>query len=259
MMTRSVSLAMMAASALVLTACATAPAPNSGFLSSYDRLAPSQAALASIREARDEAAAEGVDRVVLEPTRFVGGAEAVLSAEERAQVLREMDRQICYEMSERFTVLQQGTPSDARLRAAVTGVSRTNPAGGGLSAVANFFIPGPIGVRAPGGTGGLAAEAEMVLPTTGQQIAAIAWARDAKTVGIDTPSLSTVGDALQLAEPFADALGDAMAPEDRAVRDIADPDPCAQYGPRTQPAGFLTRAVTGLYVPEVNTGSKPAD
>lgn len=86
MMTRSVSLAMMAASALVLTACATAPAPNSGFLSSYDRLAPSQAALASIREARDEAAAEGVDRVVLEPTRFVGGAEAVLSAEERAQV-----------------------------------------------------------------------------------------------------------------------------------------------------------------------------
>lgn len=260
-MTRLATLSTLALSGLTLAACATAPAENSGFLSSYQGLEPAQATLASIRETRDEAAAQGVERVVLEPAVFVDDAGSALTAEERAWVLREVDRQVCYEMSERFTVLGEGagSVSDARLRAAVTGVDLTNPAGSGLSAVANFFIPGPIGVRAPGGTGGLAAEAELVRPTSGQQIAAIAWARNAKTVGIDGPSLSRVGDALQLAEPFADALGDAFAPEDREVREIAEPDPCARYGPRTQPAGFLTRVVTGLYVPRLNTGARPPE
>ncbi|MFP5296807.1 MAG: hypothetical protein ACLGG3_05715, partial [Alphaproteobacteria bacterium] len=60
-------------------------------------------------------------------------------------------------------------------------------------------------------------------------------------------------------EPFGDAVGDAFAPPDRAVRPIPDPDPCARFGPRTQPAGFVTRLVTGLYVPEVNTGAREAE
>ena len=57
-------------------------------------------------------------------------------------------------------------------------------------------------------------------------------------------------------EPFCDAVGDAFAPKDRAVRPIAEADPCAAYGPRTQAAGFATRLVTGLYVPEINTGTR---
>ena len=62
--------------------------------------------------------------------------------------------------------------------------------------------------------------------------------------------------ALQLAEPFGDAVGDAISDPGRKVRPIADPDPCAGFGPRIQPGGFLTRAVTGLYVPEINTGAR---
>jgi hypothetical protein len=54
----------------------------------------------------------------------------------------------------------------------------------------------------------------------------------------------------------ADAVGDTFAPTDRPVRAIADPDPCGRYGPRNQPGGFVTRLVTGLYVPEVNTGTR---
>ena len=140
-----------------LGACATPPAAD-------------PATLASIRQNRDEATLANVERLALEPAVFVGGAEAGLSAEEAGWVLAEVDRQVCYELSERFTVLEPGQPgAQAEVRAAVTGLSLTNPAGSGLSAVANWFIPGPIGVRAPGSTGGLAAEAELVLVPDGRR------------------------------------------------------------------------------------------
>jgi hypothetical protein len=120
-----------------------------------------------------------------------------------------------------------------------------------LSAAANFFIPGPIGVRTPGTTGGLAAESELLAPD-GTQVAALTWGRNANVVGTDNPSLSRVGDALQFAEPLGDAVADAFAPAGRPVRAIAKPDPCARFGPRSQPGGFLARMATGLYVPQLS-------
>lgn len=173
-----------------------------------------------------------------------------------ATACQTVDRQVCYEISERFTL--SATPEGvARVRTGVVAIRPTGAAGSGVAAVANALIPGPGTLRVPGTTGGLAAEAELVAGDA--QIAALAWARNATVVGTDTPSLSRVGDALQLAEPFGDAVGDAFAPPDRAVRPIPDPDPCARFGPRTQPAGFVTRLVTGLYVPEVNTGAREAE
>ncbi|OGN43391.1 MAG: hypothetical protein A2623_13415 [Caulobacterales bacterium RIFCSPHIGHO2_01_FULL_70_19] len=240
-----------------VTACQTAPATDSGFLSAYDRLQTREDTVrASIREHRDEAGAAGVEQVWLEPAVLVGGAGADLPEAERQMVLREVDRQVCYEISERFTL--SATPEGAaRVRTGVVDIRPTGAAGSGVAAVANALIPGPGTLRVPGTTGGLAAEAELV--AGGEQIAALAWARNATVVGTDTPSLSRVGDALQLAEPFGDAVGDAFAPPDRAVRPIPDPDPCARFGPRTQPTGFVTRLVTGLYVPEVNTGAREAE
>lgn len=240
-----------------VTACQTAPATDSGFLSAYDRLQTREDTVrASIREHRDEAGAAGVEQVWLEPAVLVGRAGADLPEAERQMVLREVDRQVCYEISERFTL--SATPEGAaRVRTGVVDIRPTGAAGSGVAAVANALIPGPGTLRVPGTTGGLAAEAELV--AGGEQIAALAWARNATVVGTDTPSLSRVGDALQLAEPFGDAVGDAFAPPDRAVRPIPDPDPCARFGPRTQPAGFVTRLVTGLYVPEVNTGAREAE
>ncbi|MDI6624506.1 MAG: DUF3313 domain-containing protein, partial [Brevundimonas sp.] len=107
----------------------------------------------------------------------------------------------------------------------------------------------------PGSTGMLAAEAEL-LAVDGAQAASLAWARSANVVGMDNPSLSRVGDALQFAEVFGDQVGDSFAPEDRPVRAIAEPDPCERFGPRDQPGGFITRLVTGLYVPETQ-GVRP--
>ena len=248
------TLPLVALAGLSLAACQTAPVADAGFLSRYDGLVAKENTIrASVRERRDDAAAGSVGRVWLEPSVLVGEAGAGLSEDEKAQVLREVDRQICYEVSERFDLASSATGA-ARLRTGVVGIRPTGAAGSGVAAVANAFIPGPGTVRVPGTTGGLAAETEL-LSQSGSQLAALAWARNANVVGTDSPSLSRVGDALQMAEPFGDAVGDAISPADRAVRKISDPDPCAAYGPRVQPVGFATRLVTGLYVPQVNTGS----
>jgi hypothetical protein len=237
-----------------VAACQTAPNPDSGFLTDYTRLQTRDGTIrASIREHRDEARAAGIERVWLEPAVLVDDAGAGLNDQERRMVLREVDRQVCYEASERFTLADRPDGA-ARVRTAVVDIRPTGAAGSGIAAVANVAIPGPGTFRVPGTTGGLAAEAEL-LDALGGQVAAMAWARNANVVGVDSPSLSRVGDALQMAEPFADAAVDAFAPADRRARAIPNPDPCARYGPRIQPVGFATRLVTGLYVPAVNTGT----
>lgn len=238
------------AGAFAVTACQTAPAPDAGFLRSYDGLQTKAGTLrVSVRDRRDDPAAQGVERVYVEPAVLTAGAADGIDPADVGLVLGEVDRQVCYELSERFTVLSAPAADAAHVRAAVTRIVPTQPLGSGASAVANAFIPGPVGIRPPGTTGTLAAEAELI-SVSGSQVAALAWARSANVVGTDTPSLSRVGDALQFAEFFGDQVGDSFAPKDRKVREIADPDPCARFGPRNQPGGFLTRAITGLYVPQ---------
>ncbi|CAN5127919.1 hypothetical protein BH10PSE1_BH10PSE1_05800 [soil metagenome] len=250
------SLPIIALAGLALAACQTAPVANAGFLVRYDGLVTKEDTIrASVRQRRDDAAVTAVDRVWLEPSVLVADAGTGLTEEEKASVLRELDRQICYEVSERFTLAQAPT-GVARLRTGVVGIRPTGAAGSGVAAVANILIPGPGTLRVPGTTGGLATETEL-LGRGGEQIAALAWARNANVVGMDAPSLSRVGDALQMAESVGDAVGNAISQPDRPVRKIPEPDPCAVYGPRNQPVGFVTRMVTGLYVPGVSTGSAP--
>lgn len=237
-----------------LAACAS-PAKQTGFLSSYEGLtARSGAVRANIAERRDPALAE-VRRIRIEPTQLAPGAEAEwLNDAERTLLLREADAQLCFELSERYDLVQDAP--DARVRAAITRVRPTGRVGSVASAAAGFFIPGPIGVRVPGTTGGLGAEAEMVSPD-GRQLAAITWNRSAMPLGTDNPSLSRIGDALQYAEPFADAAGDALSAPTTKARKVASPDPCAEYGPRFRPEGWLAQFATKLYVPQMS-GAKAA-
>lgn len=250
--------AVAAIGALALAACQTAPVANAGFLQSYEGLQTKPGTLrVSVRDRRDDVAAQGVERLYVEPAVLIDGAAEGVAANDVALVLGEVDRQVCYELSERFTVLAEPAVDAARVRAAVTRIVPTGVVGSGASAVANALIPGPIGVRAPGTTGALAAEAEL-LSVDGRQVAALAFARSANVMGMDTPSLSPVGDALQFAEVFGDQVGDSFSPEEREVRRIADPDPCARFGPRDQPGGFLLRSVTGIYVPQTQ-GVRPQE
>jgi hypothetical protein len=241
-----------------LAACAS-PAKQSGFLSSYEGLTPrTDTVRARIAERREAQALSEVKRVAIEPTRLAPSADAEwLNEAERAFLLREVDAQLCFELSERYEIAQTPEDADARVRAAVTAVRPTGRVASGVSAAASFFIPGPVGLRVPGTTGALAVEAEMLAPQGGQ-IAAIAWNRTATAVGTDNPSLSRIGDALQFAEPFADAAARTMSPPDAQTRKIGDPDPCAAYGARFRPEGFLSKMATGLYVPQMS-GAKAAE
>jgi hypothetical protein len=170
-------------------------------------------------------------------------------------LLSEVDRQICFEVSERFTIVLAPSPEAGTIRTAIVRIDTTNRVGSAVSAAAGFFIPVPVvKFRAPMTTGGLAIESELIAPD-GHQVAAVTWARQAEMVGRAEPSLSRIGDALQLAEPMGDAVGDAFSTKARQVRDIPDPDPCARFGSRRNIGRTVANGVvgfaTGLYVPQV--------
>ncbi|OYW92455.1 MAG: hypothetical protein B7Z13_09885, partial [Caulobacterales bacterium 32-67-6] len=231
-------------------------------LSSYEGLTPrTDMVRAGALDRTDTAALAAVSAVRIEPTVFAPQAEARawMTPDEQTAILREVDAQLCFELSERFEIAaRDGGASVPRVRAAVTEVVPTGRAGSAASAAAGFFIPGPIGVRVPGTLGGLGAEAEMLGPQ-GEQIAAIVWRRSATAIGTDNPSLSRIGDALQFVEPFADAAAAAMTPEGAPPRQItAENDPCQEFGARFRVEGLGARFITGLYVPEASA-ARPAE
>lgn len=235
---------------LTLAACATAGQP-SGELSSYRGLEAKEGTLRTgVSRRADEAALAGVTRIALAPTRIADRPETRwLTDGDRRLLLREIDAQLCFELTERYELAPTGA-ADAEVRAVVTRVAPTGRAGSALAAASSFFIPGPIGVRVPGTVGGLGVEAEM-LTREGTQIAALVWNRNATPIGTDDPSLSRIGDALQFAEPFGDTVGAVMSAKDRKQK-IGSPDPCAAFGPRFRPEGWLAKFATGLYIPEAS-------
>lgn len=238
---------------LTLAACAT-PGKPSGSLSSYDGLAPRSGTLRTgISERKSETGLATVRRVLLEPVQMASGAQTGwLNDKERALLLRELDAQMCFEITERYQLTYDPAQADARVKAVITRVKPTGRVASTASAAAGFFIPGPIGLRVPGTLGGLGAEAEMVT-MEGRQVAALVWNRDATAVGADDPSLNRLGDALQFAEPFADVAAATMTPKGLKSRKIdSRDDPCAQFGPRFRPEGFLAGIASGLYVPEMS-------
>jgi hypothetical protein len=240
---------------LCLAACAS-PARQSGFLTTYSGLTAREGTLrAGILEKKAGPEAVAVRRVRLLPSELRATADW-LTEPERRLLQRELDAQLCFEVSERSEIATTEA-ADAEVRAAVTRVAPTGRAGSVASAAAGFFIPGPLGIRVPGATGGLSAEAEMVAQD-GRQLAAIVWSRDATAIGTDNPSLSRVGDALQFMEPFADAAAATMTPPDVKPPGPPKPDPCAEFGPRLRPEGWLAKFATGLYVPQMS-GAKPEE
>ena len=242
----------------LVSGCASADVTRSGFLSDYSKLEPrTDTVRAKVAQYRNEPLLQQINRIWIEPTVLVGDIGEGITEEEKAIIVREIDRRICFAVSDRFEIADQAEQGAGRLRAAASRVQPTNAVGSSASAVANFFIPGPLGVRVPGSTGGLAAEAELLAPD-GQQAAAVIWARDAQVVGTESPSLSRIGDAHQLTGAFASIVAQAVEPQEREKVDKGDTDPCARFGPRIRPEGFVSRFITGLYTPSLS-GAQPQD
>jgi hypothetical protein len=177
------------------------------------------------------------------------------SEREKAMILREVDRQICFEVSKRFSIAPGPSPDAGTIRTAIVRMRTNSRVGSAAEAAIDFFNPIPIVIfRLPSTTGGLAIESELLDPA-GAQIAAIAWRRNARMIGRIKPSLSKAGDALQLAEPLGDSVANAFATKARPKIKIGNPDPCERFGPRKSIkrslAGGVVGGATGLYVPQV--------
>lgn len=246
------STALACGAALTLSACATSEPTRSGFLSDYSLLeVQDDYVRAKVAEYRNEDLLETINSVYIEPVVIGGDIGSRFTEQERALIRHEVDRQLCYEVSKRFEIAPTNDPAAARLRVAATRVIPTNAAGSAASTAVNFFIPGPIGLRVPGSTGGMAAEAELIAPN-GQQAAAVIWSRQAQVVGTDNPSLSRVGDAHRLSTAFGQLVAEAISPEGDKPKAVPTPDPCSRFGPRHRAEGIVTRLVTGVYTPELS-------
>lgn len=241
--------------ALALSACVTAQPTQSGFLGDYARLSPPvQDGAARLQTFRDEAALTGVTRVAIAPTTVTADAQDGWEPGALAPLLAEMDAELCRELAERFEITDD--PTAVQIQAAVTAVARTGQASSLLSAAASQAIPGPGSVRLPVGLGGLSAEAQAIDPVTGAILAQLTWARRAQ-VALSSGSLSPIGDAHQLAEPFADAVGRVLLVEGVEPAAARNPERCPGF--EAGDAGrFVAARVTGLhFVPEVTTSPEP--
>lgn len=195
-----------------LAGCATAPITQSGSLASYQAMAESNGILAKSQLNIDKDKVLAASTVRIMPTSFSGEAGAVLSEEQRRLVANAVDRALCLNLSERFTVVPANERADLTTRTFITQATATDPVAAGASKVVSA-VPGALGVpvpvpRLPIGLGSLTIEAE-ALDRKGRQQAAMVWARGANSF-TNSPVLSQAGDAYDLAGSFSADFGQML-------------------------------------------------
>lgn len=190
--------------ALLLPACATAPITQSGSLTSYQGLAPSNGldTKSLLRVNKQNVLAARTVRIL--PTRFADQVGPSLPEKDRILVANVIDRSLCHALGERFEVVSASQPADLSVRATVTQITPTDETAAGVSVVAKLAttvlnVPGPT-PRLPIGLGSLTIEAEALNPADGQE-AAMVWARGANSF-FSSPKVSKVGDAYDLGSNF---------------------------------------------------------
>ncbi|WP_316171697.1 DUF3313 domain-containing protein [Bradyrhizobium sp. SZCCHNRI1058] len=202
----------MLCAALGLSGCATAQMTQSGALASYQSLAESNGLLAKSQLNVDKDNVLAAQTVRIMPTSFSGQAGAVLTDQQRQLVANAVDRALCLNLSERFTVVAPNQRADLTTRTFITQATPTDPVAAGASKVVSA-VPGALGVpvpvpRLPIGLGSLTIEAE-ALDRKGRQQAAMVWARGANSF-TNSPVLSQAGDAYDLAGSFSADFGQML-------------------------------------------------
>ncbi|MGY3447738.1 DUF3313 domain-containing protein [Bradyrhizobium sp. USDA 4353] len=198
--------------AVGLSGCATAPITQSGALASYRSLEESNGLLAKsvLNINKDNVLAATTVRIM--PTTFAGDVGSVLSEPQQRLVTNAVDRALCLNLSERFTVVLPNERADLTTRTFITQAAATDPVAAGASKVVSA-VPGALGVpvpvpRLPIGLGSLTIEAEAV-DRKGRQQAAMVWARGANSF-TNSPVISQAGDAYDLAGSFSADFGQLL-------------------------------------------------
>ncbi len=234
---------------LTLTACATKPPTQTGFLANQAGMEKvSGTVRAQIERQRDPDALRGVQKLVLLPAKLQEGGDIpdTITPESRALVLGELDRQLCFRLSRRFDLVTSEDPSAARVQAVITRLQETNAAASAASAAVSRLLPGG-SVRLPVGRGGLSIEARLDT-SDGRQAAAMAWSRGAGVV-MDQGSLSEVGDAHRFTSNFAEDFAEFLVEPGTPKRALPPKDPCEKFGERLDLGRMAAGRVIGLHVP----------
>jgi hypothetical protein len=244
-----------ALSLISLSACATKPPTQTGFLSDAGSAQPdldrnADGIRAQVRKSRDMAVLGQVaqsGKVAILPSTIHPDSQipASITPASRLLVTQELDKQLCFHLSRRFEIVAPESPGAARVQAVVTRLQETNAAASVASSAVSFLLPGG-SVRLPVGRGGLSVEARLD-SVDGARGASMAWSRGAGVV-MDDGSLSQVGDAHRFTKDFANAFSTFLVADGTPKRDIAKPDPCAQFGPRLDVARLAAGGVSGLHI-----------
>lgn len=196
------------AMAIILSGCASSPLVNGGGLSSYDGLTQSDGRITKSRLHVKKEQVMAAKTINIAPTHFSATVAPKLTNAQRALVANAVDRALCVNLSDRFTVVDPGTPADLSVRASITQATPTDEIAAGVSAATSIGtkfvdmgVPVPI-PRVPIGLGNLSIEAEAVDPS-GQQQAAMLWGRGA-TAFFSSPKVSKASDAYDLAAEFGE-------------------------------------------------------
>ncbi len=249
----------------LLGACATKPPTQTGFLSDAGSAQPdlerqADGVRAQVRKNRDMAVlgqVAQVGKVAILPSTIHPDSQIPesITPASRMLVIQELDKQLCFHLSRRFEIVTPETPGAARVQAVVTRLQETNVAASVASSAVSFLLPAG-SVRLPVGRGGLSVEARLD-SVDGARGASMAWSRGAGVL-MDDGSLSQVGDAHRFTRDFANTFSTFLVADGTPKRDIAKPDPCAQFGARQDIARIAVGGITGLYFPAEQKEKMPS-
>ncbi|MGF1622678.1 MAG: DUF3313 domain-containing protein [Rhodomicrobiaceae bacterium] len=209
----------------LVTGCASVSLQEAGSLSSYERLQQPADSKLSSRKSRvhvEKDAALAARSVRIIPTAYSRSAiSAKLSTLDRRLVANAVDRAVCIGLSDRFHIALPPQPADLTVHVTIATIVPTDEVAAATTKVLDIgqtvltgagvletSVPIPT-VRVPIGLGGIALEAEAI-DAGGRQIAAMLWAKGARSLLGNTTRVSSVGDAYELASSFGDDFSELL-------------------------------------------------
>lgn len=196
-------------SAWLLGACASAPRPAATAYASERPLQTVKAERHWTVQRYVDAERLGASRsIALPAVRIAPGATgSAVSVEQAALVANRAARDLCARLARHYLLSPSGTPADMQIELQLSALVPTHRGAASASAVLGVFVPGPF--RLPAGMGGLAMDAA-VRDASGSELLVERWSRGANAV-MDDASISTIGDAYQLAGSYARELAAVLA------------------------------------------------
>lgn len=191
--------------AALLQGCASAPKPTARGIADQKPMTTLRDEPFAQTERFVDVAAVLAARTAAPPTvRVADGALGDgVTAAQGALVANRAARDVCAGMARHFRF--DDADPDLRVELVVTAIRPTSSAAAGASAVLGVFVPGPF--RLPAGLGGFAADG--VARRGDEAVLLLHWAEGAGAITEDA-KVSSIGDAYQLANEFADDLVDGL-------------------------------------------------